>query len=131
MPDSDRLTSFLDALEERSDGLLVTGWAFFTDDASGVPASVDVVLRGEGPPTVRRAQGMLRADVATAHGLEHDMVGFTTVVPRSDLPPSPFEVRLCVRTSSGAAAERLLGRWAGDTCRRPMDVAAGAPPHTA
>ena len=126
--DNDRLISFLDVLEETTEGLRVTGWAFYTDDASGVPADAEVVLRGQGRSTVRRAEGMPRADVASAHGLEHDMVGFTTVVPRSALPPPPFEVRLRVRSTSGATAERPLGTWKGCADLSPRDASdAGTP----
>jgi hypothetical protein len=110
-PDSERLISFLDALEETSDGLHVTGWAFFTDDASGYPAVADIVLRGTDRSTIHRAEGMPRADVASAHGLEHDAVGFAIVVPRSALPSAPFEVRLRLRCVSGATAERSLDTW--------------------
>ncbi|MBI5446991.1 MAG: methyltransferase domain-containing protein [Deltaproteobacteria bacterium] len=123
--DNERLISFLDVLEETAEGLRVTGWAFYTDDASGAPADVEIVLRGQDRSTIHRAEGMPRADVASAHGLEHDMVGFTTVVPRSELPSSRLEVRLRLRSSYGVTAERRLGEWEGAARQGPNGAEAG------
>jgi len=109
-PDSERLVSFLDVLEWTPEGLRVTGWAFFTDDASGLPAEAEVVLRGRNGTTTRPADAMSRPDVAAARGLEQDAVGFTALVPRTDLPEGPLEVRLRLRCADGPVAERLLGR---------------------
>lgn len=128
MPDNDRLISFLDGLEETPEGLRVTGWAFYTDDASGVPAEAEIVLRGSDRSTVRRAEGMPRADVASAHGLENDVVGFTTVVPRPELPVPPFEVRLRVGSSTGTTAERPLGTWDRPASHPPSDTSTGGSP---
>lgn len=110
-PDSDRLVSFVDALEESQAGLLVTGWAFFTDDASGVPADVEVVLRGRERSWAQVPERMSRADVASVHGLEHDLVGFTVTVPRANLPAAPFGVRIRLRSVTGRVVEREIGRW--------------------
>ncbi|MBK9087594.1 MAG: class I SAM-dependent methyltransferase [Holophagales bacterium] len=128
MPDSDRLTSFLDSLEETPEGLRVTGWAFYTDDASGIPADARIVLRGSDRSTIHRAEGMPRADVASAHGLENDVVGFTTVIPRSELPVPPFEVRLRLRSSTGTTAERSLGTWEASASHSLRDTSFGRSP---
>lgn len=127
-PDSERLISFLDGLEETTEGLRVTGWAFYTDDASAVPAEAEIVLRGSDRSTIHRAEGMPRADVASAHGLEHDVVGFTTVVPWSELPVPPFEVRLRLCSSTGTTAERSLGTWEGSAGHTLRDTSAGGSP---
>ena len=124
-PDDERLTSFLDALEETAEGLRVTGWAYYTDDASGVPAEAEIVLLGQDRSTIQRAEVMARPDVASAHGLDHDMVGFTTVVPRPDLPAAPLAVRLRLRSADGVTAEKLLGNWEESARRGPHGVEAG------
>lgn len=108
---SDRLVSFLDALEETPEGLRVTGWAFFTDDTSGLPVEVEIVLLGQEETTIRPAEPMSRPDVAAAHGLEQDEVGFTVLVPASELPAGSFEVRLRSRSTKGSTAERPLRLW--------------------
>lgn len=130
-PDSDRLVSFLDALEETPEGLRVTGWAFFTDDASGLPAEAEVVLQGPDGRTTHPAEAMSRPDVAAARGLEQDAVGFTVLVPRSGLPGPGLDVRLRLRRANGATAERPLGRW--ECAREPsgrgpvLDEGTGGP----
>lgn len=111
LEDSDRLVSYLDALEETSEGLRVTGWAFFTDDDSGLPARAELVLRGPESAIEIGAEGMARADVASSHGLAIEAVGFTAVVPRAELPAGPVEIRLRLARSGGAAAERRLCTW--------------------
>lgn len=120
---SDRLVSFLDALEETPEGLRVTGWAFFTDDASGLPAQAEIVLCGQTGATTRAAEPMSRPDVAAAHGLEQDEVGFTVLVPASELPAGPFEVRLRSRSTKGSTAERPLRRWERTPARRSGEAA--------
>ncbi len=127
-PDNDRLVSFLDVLEETTEGLRVTGWAFYTDNASGIPADAAIILSGSDRSTIHRAEGMLRADVASAHGLGHDVVGFTTVVPRSELLVPSFEVRLRFGNSTGATAERSLGTWDGPASRPLRDTSSGGSP---
>jgi len=127
-PDNERLISFLDVLDETTEGLRVTGWAFYTDDASGIPADAEIVLRGSDRSTIHRAEGMSRADVASAHGLENDGVGFTTVIPRSEVPVPPFEVWLRLGSSTGTTAERSLGTWAGPPRHPLSDTSTGGSP---
>lgn len=124
-PESNRLISFLDALEETPEGLRITGWAFFTDDASGLPAKAEIVLLGLGGTTSRAAELMSRPDVAAAHGLEQDEVGFTVLVPGSGLPEAPFEVRLRLRSVTGSMAERPLSRWERACAHRSGGADAG------
>lgn len=107
----ERLVSFLDVLEETHEGLRVTGWAFFTDDVSGLPCEAEIVLRGRDRTAHHLAEAMSRPDVATAHGLDLDAVGFTVIVPRSGLPGPGLDVLLRLRRADGATAERPLGRW--------------------
>jgi SAM-dependent methyltransferase len=123
--DSERLVSFLDVLEEAPEGLRVTGWAFFTDDASGLPAEAEIVLCGRDGTTTRPAEAMSRPDVASAHGLEQDAVGFTVLVPPPELPAGPVEVRLRLRCTTGSIAERPLGRWERAPALRPGEAEAG------
>ncbi|MBI5440605.1 MAG: methyltransferase domain-containing protein [Deltaproteobacteria bacterium] len=127
-PDSDRLVSFLDVLEKRASGLHLTGWAFFTDDASGQPAEASIVVRGPSGAIAHRAEGMARADVASAHGLEHDGVGFQALLHYSALPPPPFDLCLRLRDSSGQPAERRLHRWEGPVEPDPPKSGNGGAP---
>lgn len=111
LADDERLVSFLDLIEETHEGLRVTGWAFFTDDVSGLPCEAEIVLRGQDRTVRHRAEAMSRPDVATAHGLDLNAVGFTALVPRSGLPGPGLDVLLRLRRADGATAERPLGRW--------------------
>lgn len=110
--DSDRLVSFLDEVTATGEGLRITGWAFFTDDDSGLGAPATLVLQGPSGAVAVASEPMSRSDVASAHGIDRDDVGFTALVPRERLPAGPFEIRLRLRTPRGAAVERHLARWA-------------------
>lgn len=107
----DRLVSFVDVFDDTGEALHITGWAFFTDDFTGHPAEFDVIVSAGGSSTIHRASTMSRPDVASAHGLEHDVVGYAVAVPFASRPSPPVEVRLRVRSSPGSIGERLLRRW--------------------
>lgn len=109
-PDSERFVTFLDHFEETTELVRVVGWAFLTDDGSGSPAELDLILRDDRRGVSSRCTPMARSDVARAHGLEQDVVGFEAEIRRRDLPAGRFQLFLRIRGAEGAVAERPLGR---------------------
>ncbi|MEO6326416.1 MAG: methyltransferase domain-containing protein [Thermoanaerobaculia bacterium] len=108
-PDSLRLVTFLDEVSDWADRIRVVGWGYVSDNGNATD-QIELVFRGErGGSTSRRCGRMSRSDVASAHGLEHDDVGFVIEVAKSTIPAGRYQLSVRFRSVDGTVAERQIG----------------------